>query len=83
MSRRDPQAFADFVAARSGALQRAAYLMVGDDDHDAAIGFRQENGDGPIDVLTCTVSDGTCSLVADDTGTLKGGFTIPTGTYIS
>ena len=30
MSRRDPQAFADFVAARSGALHRAAYLMVGD-----------------------------------------------------
>ena len=30
MSRRDPEAFADFVAARSGALHRAAYLMVGD-----------------------------------------------------
>ena len=30
MSRRDPQAFADFVAARSSALHRAAYLMVGD-----------------------------------------------------
>ncbi len=30
MSRRDPQAFADFVAARSAALHRAAYLMVGD-----------------------------------------------------
>jgi RNA polymerase sigma-70 factor (sigma-E family) len=30
VSRRDPQAFADFVAARSGALHRAAYLMVGD-----------------------------------------------------
>ena len=30
MSRRDPQAFAEFVAARSGALHRAAYLMVGD-----------------------------------------------------
>jgi RNA polymerase sigma-70 factor (sigma-E family) len=33
MSRRDPQAFADFVAARSGALHRAAYLMVGDAQH--------------------------------------------------
>jgi RNA polymerase sigma-70 factor (sigma-E family) len=30
MSRRDPQAFADFVAARSAALHRAAFLMVGD-----------------------------------------------------
>jgi RNA polymerase sigma-70 factor (sigma-E family) len=30
MSRRDPAAFADFVAARSHALHRAAYLMVGD-----------------------------------------------------
>ena len=30
MSRREPQAFADFVAARSAALHRAAYLMVGD-----------------------------------------------------
>jgi DNA-directed RNA polymerase specialized sigma24 family protein len=30
MSRRDAQTFADFVAARSGALHRAAYLMVGD-----------------------------------------------------
>jgi RNA polymerase sigma-70 factor (sigma-E family) len=30
VSRRDPQAFADFVAARSAALHRAAYLMVGD-----------------------------------------------------
>jgi RNA polymerase sigma-70 factor (sigma-E family) len=30
MSRRDPQAFAEFVAARSTALHRAAYLMVGD-----------------------------------------------------
>ena len=30
MSRRDAEAFADFVAARSGALHRAAYLMVGD-----------------------------------------------------
>ncbi len=31
MPRRDPRAFADFVAARSGALHRAAYLMVGDE----------------------------------------------------
>jgi RNA polymerase sigma-70 factor (sigma-E family) len=30
MSRRDPEAFAEFVAARSAALHRAAYLMVGD-----------------------------------------------------
>ncbi len=30
MARRDPAAFADFVAARSRALHRAAYLMVGD-----------------------------------------------------
>lgn len=30
MRRRDPEAFAGFVAARSGALYRAAYLMVGD-----------------------------------------------------
>ena len=30
MTRRDPAAFADFVAARSAALHRAAYLMVGD-----------------------------------------------------
>ena len=30
MSRRDAEAFAEFVAARSGALHRAAYLMVGD-----------------------------------------------------
>jgi RNA polymerase sigma-70 factor (sigma-E family) len=30
VSRREPQAFADFVAARSGTLHRAAYLMVGD-----------------------------------------------------
>jgi RNA polymerase sigma-70 factor (sigma-E family) len=30
VSRRDAEAFADFVAARSGALHRAAYLMVGD-----------------------------------------------------
>ena len=30
MSRRDAEAFADFVAARSSALHRAAYLMVGD-----------------------------------------------------
>ena len=30
MSRREGPAFADFVAARSGALHRAAYLMVGD-----------------------------------------------------
>lgn len=30
MGRRDPAAFAEFVAARSGALHRAAYLMVGD-----------------------------------------------------
>lgn len=31
MRRRDPAAFAEFVAARSGALHRAAYLMVGDE----------------------------------------------------
>ena len=30
MPRRDPAAFAEFVAARSAALHRAAYLMVGD-----------------------------------------------------
>ena len=30
MARRDPAAFAEFVAARSGSLHRAAYLMVGD-----------------------------------------------------
>ncbi len=30
MAARDMTAFADFVAARSGALHRAAYLMVGD-----------------------------------------------------
>ena len=30
MARRDPAVFADFVAARSPALHRAAYLMVGD-----------------------------------------------------
>ena len=30
MPRRDPAAFAEFVAARSGALHRAAYLMVGE-----------------------------------------------------
>lgn len=30
MARRDPRAFGDFVAARSAALHRAAYLMVGD-----------------------------------------------------
>lgn len=30
MPRRDPAAFAEFVAARSSALQRTAYLMVGD-----------------------------------------------------
>ena len=30
MRRRDPQVFADFVAARSAALHRAAYLIVGD-----------------------------------------------------
>lgn len=30
MARRDPAAFAEFVAARSRALHRAAYLMVGD-----------------------------------------------------
>ena len=30
MARRDPAAFAEFVAARSAALHRSAYLMVGD-----------------------------------------------------
>jgi RNA polymerase sigma-70 factor (sigma-E family) len=30
MPRRDPAAFAEFVAARSSALHRSAYLMVGD-----------------------------------------------------
>ncbi|GAB2860860.1 SigE family RNA polymerase sigma factor [Nocardioides pacificus] len=30
MARRDPAAFAEFVAARSTALNRAAYLLVGD-----------------------------------------------------
>lgn len=30
MSRRDPADFAEFVAARSSSLQRAAYLMVGE-----------------------------------------------------
>jgi RNA polymerase sigma-70 factor (sigma-E family) len=30
LARRDPAAFAQFAAARSGALHRAAYLMVGD-----------------------------------------------------
>ena len=30
MTRRDPEAFSDFVAARSGALHRTAYLLVGD-----------------------------------------------------
>lgn len=30
MSRRDPAAFAEFVAARSAALHRSAYLLVGD-----------------------------------------------------
>ncbi len=30
MTRRDPAAFAEFVAARSAALHRTAYLMVGD-----------------------------------------------------
>lgn len=30
MAARDREAFAEFVAARSGALQQAAYLMVGD-----------------------------------------------------
>ena len=30
MARRDPAAFAEFVAARSAALHRAAYLMVGE-----------------------------------------------------
>ena len=30
MARRDPAAFAEFVAARSRSLHRAAYLMVGD-----------------------------------------------------
>lgn len=31
MRRRDPAAFAEFVAARSAALHRAAYLMVGEE----------------------------------------------------
>ena len=31
MARRDSTAFAEFAAARSGALHRAAYLMVGDE----------------------------------------------------
>ena len=30
MPRRDPAAFAEFVAARSAALHRSAYLMVGE-----------------------------------------------------
>jgi DNA-directed RNA polymerase specialized sigma24 family protein len=30
MTRRDPAAFAEFVAARSAALHRTAYLMVGE-----------------------------------------------------
>ena len=30
MARRDPEAFTDFVAARSAALHRTAYLMVGE-----------------------------------------------------
>ncbi|MGF9755704.1 sigma factor [Microvirga sp. 0TCS3.31] len=30
MTRRDPAAFVDFVAARSAALHRSAYLMVGE-----------------------------------------------------
>jgi RNA polymerase sigma-70 factor (sigma-E family) len=40
MARRDPAAFADFVSARSGALFRTAYLMVG--DHGLAQDLLQE-----------------------------------------
>lgn len=40
MARRDPTAFAEFVAARSGALHRTAYLMVG--DHALAQDLLQE-----------------------------------------
>ena len=40
MARRDPSAFAEFVAARSGALHRTAYLMVG--DHALAQDLLQE-----------------------------------------
>ncbi len=40
MARRDPSAFAEFVVARSGALQRTAYLMVG--DHALAQDLLQE-----------------------------------------
>jgi hypothetical protein len=54
-----------------------------DADHYAAIGFTETNGEGPIDVLSCTVSSGSCDKVAEDIGTLEGGFTIPMGTYLS
>jgi RNA polymerase sigma-70 factor (sigma-E family) len=40
MARRDTAAFADFAAARTGALYRAAYLMVG--DHGLAEDLVQE-----------------------------------------
>lgn len=40
MARRDPAVFAEFVAARSGALHRTAYLMVG--DHGLAQDLVQE-----------------------------------------
>ena len=54
-----------------------------DSEHYAAAGFDAAEEDSQVDVLSCTVSTGDCDLVAEDAGTLDGGFTIPNGRYVN
>ncbi len=78
----------DLSVGRSLPKQDLGYAYFGgydwiDADHYAALGFTETNGDGPIDILTCTVSSGECSMVAEDVGSLDGGFAIPMGEYLN
>ncbi len=63
-----------------------AYQWI-DDEHYAALGVdldKDDNADGsPIDIFSCTVTSGACTLVADDIGTLADGVTIPIGQAVN
>jgi len=62
-----------------------AYQWI-DDEHYAALGVdvdEQGAGTSAVDIFRCTVATGACTRVADDVGTLDGGFTLPVGEYIN
>jgi hypothetical protein len=78
----------DLVAGKTLPKQQLGYSYFGgygwiDSEHYGALGLDGASDEGQIDVLSCTVSSGDCDVVAEDVGTLDGGFTIPNGRYIN